>query len=298
MANAPAVPATPAAPATVTPASQTMTTTTPTATTSTTAATTTTPSADPAPWTSALSEDARAFVATKGFKDPAALLDSYRNFEKLHGVPQDRLLKLPENMDSPEGRAILEKMGLPKTAADYGFEKYAPKEDPKAMDKVAAAFHEAGVPRAAAEKFVLKMQAEQVAAQTAAKENHAAMITQGDTALKKEWGQAYDQNLNIAKQGVNALGLDGKTLDALESIQGREKLFKMLHKIGAGIGEATFVAGRPAADGILAPEQARSKIRDLMVDKAFVSRMAQGDKDAKSQWQKLHEMAHPGEFTI
>lgn len=291
MADAPApAPGAAAAPAAPAPASTTMTTPTPI---------TPAPAVSEVPsWTSTLSEDARAYVTTKGFKDPAAVLDSYRNFEKLQGVPQDRLLKLPENMDSPEGRAILEKLGLPKAANEYGLEKYAPKEDPKAMDKISAAFHEAGVTRQAADKFVAKMQAEQVAGQKAAKENHAAMIVQGDVALKKEWGQAYEQNLNIAKAGVNALGLDGKTLDILESTQGREKLFKMLHKIGAGVGEANFVAGRPAADGILAPEQARARIKDLMIDKGFTSRLAQNDKDAKSQWQKLHEMAHPGEFTI
>jgi len=40
-------------------------------------------------------EGLRGYVQTKGFKDPGALAESYRNLEKLQGVPQERLLKLP-----------------------------------------------------------------------------------------------------------------------------------------------------------------------------------------------------------
>ena len=80
-----------------------------------------TPASAPTPtdWTTGLNDDLRSYVQNKGFKDTAAVVESYRNFKKLHGVPQDRILKLPENLDTPEGRAISERLGAPKDAKDY-----------------------------------------------------------------------------------------------------------------------------------------------------------------------------------
>ena len=55
-------------------------------------------------WTSGLTDEMRGYVQNKGFKAPQDVVESYRNFEKLHGVPQDRILKLPENLDTQRGK--------------------------------------------------------------------------------------------------------------------------------------------------------------------------------------------------
>lgn len=251
-------------------------------------------------WTTGFSDDLKGYVANKGYQNPAQLADAYRNLEKLRGVPQERLLQLPENMDTPEGRAVWEKLGAPKTPQDYGLDKLVPKEggDPKLAEWAAGVFHENGLPIKAAEKIMTKWNERMDAAKAASKENFNAMILQGDAVLKKEWGAAYDQNVNLAKAGMRALELDGPAIDTLERLQGREKLFKTLQKIGAGVGEAGFVPGRPAADGALAPEQARQKIAESMRDPLFSKRYLGGDTDAKNQMQKWHQMAYPGEFTL
>ncbi len=296
MAEATAAVAATTTPAT-TSASQTMaaTTTTAAATTSATTQTTTAPE-----WTSGFNEDMRGYIANKQFQNPGQLADAYRNLEKLRGVPAERLLQLPENMDTPEGRAIWEKLGMPKTAAEYGLEKLMPKEggDPKLAEWAAKIFHETGLPRNAAEKIITEWNKRATETTTASQENYKSMLTQGDAALKKEWGAAYDQNVNLAKAGMRALELDAQSVDMLEKIQGREKLFKTLQKIGAGVGESGFVAGRPAADGVLAPEQARQKLKELQVDPLWSRRYLSGDSDAKGQMEKLQRMAYPGEFTI
>src|SRR5690606_18358521 len=94
------------------PAAATTTTTTPAAPAATT--TTQTTATD---WTSGFSDDLKGFVQNKGFKDPASVLDSYRNLEKLMGTPKERLLRLPENMDDANAMGeIYTRLGRPQTA--------------------------------------------------------------------------------------------------------------------------------------------------------------------------------------
>lgn len=268
-----------------------------------TPATSAAPAAPHAPsgdWLSTLPDDAKGYVQNKGFKTPADVLDSYRQLEKTFGVPQDRLLKLPEDMNTPEGRAIRERLGAPKEAKDYGLERLIPKEngDPKLAEWASGVFHEIGVPVKDAEKIIGKWNERAQAAYAASKENFEAMINQGDAALKKEWGAAFDQNIQLAKQGRNALELNDQEVDGLERMIGRERLFKKLRAIGAGVGEASYVAGRPAADGVMAPEQARQKIREMSMDPVWTKRFVSGDSEAKAQMEKWQRMAHPGELTV
>lgn len=251
-------------------------------------------------WTSGFNDNLKGMIQNKGFKGPADLAESYYNFEKLQGVPQDRLLKLPENMNTPEGRAIMERLGTPKDAKGYSLDKFVPKEggDPKLAEWAGEVFNKGNLTTAQAEIVMQAWNERQTASVTAHQENLKASILQADANLKKEWGMAYEQNLNLAKSGMAALELDAKTVDALEAIQGREKLFKTLQKIGAGVGEASFVSGRPAGDGTLAPEQARNKISELRSDQNFIQRLAKGEVAAKNEWQRAHEMAFPGDHRI
>lgn len=255
------------------------------------------PPATPPPatgdWTQGLSDDHKGYVQNKGFKGPQDVVESYRNFEKLQGVPQDRLLKLPENMETPEGRAIWERLGAPKLPADYGLDKLVPK-DLKTAEWAAGVFHETGIPRGAAEKIMTKWNERSAAAETQAQELRANMIAQDDAKLKATWGQAYEQNINLVKAGARALGLDGETLDVLEARQGREKLFTKLHKIGEGVGEAAFIDGRPSGwQQFSTPEAARSRINELNTDPVFVKRYLSGEADAVRQMQNLHRAASP-----
>ena len=125
------------------------------------------------------------------------------------------------------------------------------------------------------------------------------MLTQDEAKLKASWGQAYDANVNLVKAGARALGLDGDTLDVLEAKQGREKLFTRLQKIGAGIGEADHIVGRPAGElSHASPESAKAKINELRADQTFTKRYLAGETDAKNQLQKLYQVAYPGEITV
>lgn len=284
--------AAPAAPVTaVTSAPNVPISTTPTAPPATSATTT------PGDWMAGFNDDTKGYVQNKGFKGSGDVVESYRQFEKLMGAPKDRILTLPENMDSPEGRAIWERLGAPASAKDYKLD--VPQGgDPKVTEWAANTFHELGVPKGMAEKFVGKWNEQMAVAQAAAIENAKAVFEQAQVSLKKEWGMAFDQNVNIARQAAKVVGIGAEQIDAISAALGHASAMKLFVKLGQSVREDAFVGGHTTGSGKLAPEQARTQIKELRNDREFGSKLNKGDAEAKRQWQSLHEQAYPGEFSF
>lgn len=248
-------------------------------------------------WLAGFNDDAKGYVQNKQFKGPSDLLDSYRNLEKLHGAGPDKLIKLPDSMESPEARALFEKLGAPKDAKGYNFDA-AKGADPKQAEFAAAAFHELGVPKPMAEKFFQKMTefnaAKTAEATTAQTEGYKTQ----DSNLRKEWGAAFDQNRNIAAQAARNLGMTAAQVDALGATLGLDGVAKLLHKFGTATGEASFIAGTTTGSDIQSPEQARNTIKSLMQDTDFADKLAKGDVDARRRWDNAHKQAFQGEVNI
>ncbi len=305
----PATPATatsPAAPAAPASTSAAMATSTPAAPTSTGAAPAPAPSTEtvnPGSWMAGFNDDLKGYATTKGFKDPAAVTDAYRNLEKLQGVPQDRLLKLPESFYddkgalTAEGRGIFERMGAPKDPKDYGIEM--PKEggDAARLEGFLKAAHEMGLTKAQAQKLAATDGAYMQQVLEAQKAQATQVFNDQQKALQAEWGAAYDSNRNIAADAARKMGLDAKKIDALSGALGHAETMKLLASIGKSVGESAFVQGQ-RANTPLEPASAKSRISELMADKDFGARLMNGEADAKATWQRLHEQAYQGTVNI
>ena len=305
----PATPATatsPAAPAAPASTSAAMTaTSTPAAPTSTGAAPApaTTESVNPGSWMAGFNDDLKGYVGNKGFKDPGALADAYRNLEKLQGVPQDRLLKLPESFYdekgalTSDGRAIFERMGAPKDPKDYGIE--APKEggDAVRLEGFLKAAHEMGLTKAQAQKLAATDGAYMQQVLEAQKAQATQVFNDQQKALQTEWGAAYDSNRNIAADAARRMGMDAKKIDALSAALGHAETMKLMASIGKSVGESAFVQGQ-RANTPLEPASAKTRISELMADKDFGQRLMNGEADAKATWQRLHEQAYQGTVNI
>jgi len=261
----------------------------------------TTPAADPNAWMSSLNDEQKGFITNKGFKGPNDILDSYRNLEKAMGVPQERLVKLPERMYddkgvlTAEGRAIQERFGAPKEAKGYELDKLMPKEggDPKLAEAAASWFHEAGITKSQAEKFVQKWNEHQSGTSEAMKAQNQAAFTQQENLLKTEWGAAFEQNNNIAKEAVRTLGLKAEQIDAIAQQLGHSETMKLFHKLGKSVGEMPFVNGK-GTSSIMEPGTAKARIAELRTDPSFAKRLSNNEADAKALWQSLHQQAYPG----
>lgn len=270
-----------------------------TSTTTTTAAPQSNVQPSSAPeWTGGLNDEMKGYVQNKGFKGVTDVLESYRNYEKLQGVPQDRLLKLPENLDSDEGRSIFEKLGRPKEATGYSID--IPKEH--GDEKLASALREIGFKNNFTQKQMEGLvgwwngrQAETLKNNTAAQE---AAKVQSEANLKRDWGTAYEQNKETVTRAAINLELSDKELHSLGASLGADKSMKLLLRLGQATGEHTFVGGGPGGGSHTSAEQAKSEIARLQGDSGFISRIRAGDTEAKKLWNDLHKSAFPGEMGL
>ena len=214
-----------------------------------------------ASWTTGLPDDLRGYVETKGFKDTAALAESYRNLEKLRGVPQDRLLTLPEDM-TKEGAldAVFSRLGRPETADKYS-------------NTIGEALTDDTYKAAAAEAHKLGLTDSQFAGMQTWLKN---TMTGLDAARREEidatfsdWREQNPQRFEAAKRLMAAAGVDDKTVDRM--LQGDTSvLFDTFGKLGARMGERPIVAGDGDPELGMSPAAAKARIAQLFSDKTFM----------------------------
>lgn len=256
-----------------------------------------TPASD---WTTGFDDGMKGFIQNKGFKNPSDLASAYQNLEKFHGVPADRMIKLPENMDTPEGRAVWERLGAPKDPKEYNLPMPKENADPKMAEVFSQKFAELGVPKSMAEKITNTWNEYIQGSQAARNENAKVMLVQEQTALKKEWGAAHDQNVQIGREAAKKFGFDEATLSKIEGGMGYQGLMKLMHRLGTAVGEHNYISGN-RSEGFgdaMAPTQAKSKMDSLLGDPTFKARYLSGDKAALDQMTKLSAMAAPGDFSV
>lgn len=198
-------------------------TTTATATDSAAPAATQTPGAAPpagthdsAPsWLQAIGDaDLRQFVEAKGFKDVGEAVKAMRELEAKHAAP---------------AKAEDYQLG------DTDFAKTA-----------ASWFHEHGVSAETAKALAAKWNG-YVEQQNSAAEKARVAKGQADlAALKSEWGDGYDKNLELGRQAMRKFGVPAEVIDRLAGESGDAATIKVFSSIGASLSEGTL---NPGGDG-------------------------------------------------
>jgi hypothetical protein len=172
--------------------------------------------------------------------------------------PQAPALALPAKDAPPEAWAeFYKQIGAPDKAEAY--ELPVPEGDDGKFAKTAAEwFKDAGLLPQQAQALASKWN-EFTAAQAAATEAaEAQRIAQLDTrnkaeeqALKTEWGQQHDANMELARRAVRQFVPGDKAADvvsALEDKLGYAETIKLMHAIGKGLGEHDAPGlGKPVA---------------------------------------------------
>lgn len=235
------------------------------------------------------------YVQNKGWTEPVQVLEGYRNLEKLLGADKaGRTIVLPgEKAEPAEIDAFYAKLGRPAEAKDYKF-AVPDGAPPEYADGFRAKAHELGLTAKQVEGLAA-WNNEAVSSMSAAQQNQSVAKFQADVdALKQEWGAAHDQNVVIARNARQALGLDDKTIDAISGAIGHKGVMELLHKVGAKTGEGDFVSGGSSNyGGALTPGQAKARIAELKTDKNFTARYLSGDAEAKAEMSRLMKFANP-----
>lgn len=237
-------------------------------------------------------EDAelKGYVQNKGWKDPSELAVGYKNLEKLLGGEK---LPMPKGAEDKEGWGrVYDALGRPKAADDYKLP--VPEGDKGEFAKAAASkFHELGISQNQAEQLATwwnetqKGQLEQYTTQNSQK------VEQEMTALKGEWGQAWDENINLGKRAAQEFGLDQGKLEQLENAWGTKGMLEFMSKIGRGLTEHNFEGGQTTQSFGMTPAAAQDRIKALQADKDFSSKYLTGNADAQAEMARLIKLAYP-----
>lgn len=234
----------------------------------------------------------RGYVQTKGWKDPASLADSYRNLEKLQGVPQDRLLKLPEKPDDPAWDTVHTKLGRPEKP-----ELYELKGDEAMVKRMSAAMHKAGVPKSAAQALNAEWDAyvnELIATDTAERQQKDAADL---AALRGEWGGDFEKNSELGRRAGREFGLSAEQFNAISGALGSGATLKLFAAIGGKLGEAgPFDPNGSGGNGGfgMTKEAAQARITALKADKDWTASYLNGDAAKRAEMDRLHTIAAGG----
>ena len=240
-------------------------------------------------WDNIEDSDLKGYVANKGWKDSTELARGYQNLEKLLGSEK---LPMPKGDDDVEGwNKLYTKLGRPETPEGYGI-KAAEGQDPTLANAAASKFHELGLTEKQGQALT-NWWAEQsqglLDAQSAAQ---AQSAEQAIAELKNEWGNKYDENIELGRRAAREYGLDADALGKIEGALGTKGLLDLMAKIGRGQGEAEFIGQGKTSFG-MSPEAARARIQALKGDAEWTGRYLKGDADARAELERLHRLGYP-----
>lgn len=218
------------------------------------------------PWYEKVEDaDLKGYIETKGWKTEADAVRSYRNLEKLRGVPEDRLLKLPE--DPADMGAVWDRLGRPEAPDKY---TAAIPEDLRdgIYDRLAGKAHEAGLTdgqfKALQEEFA-----------TAAQEVQKARQSEYDAEFQS-WQGENPAAYNKVKNMLSNVGASAE--DVTAAMNGDAAAFySVLAKVAARTGESEAVHGDGESSFEMSADAAQAKIDAMMADKAFLDRLYHND---------------------
>lgn len=241
------------------------------------------------------------------FSDPSMVVKSYGEFEKLHGVPVDRLVKLPSPKEASDPKAwdaIYNKLGRPETADKYVLP--VPKgDDGTFANQIKPWLHEAGVTQAGAAKLAEKWNGFQEAQANAIKAEREQRDATQVQELKMAWGSEYDNRAQLVDKAAETFGMTQEQVTALKTTLGPKGAMEFLYNIGAKIGvedkTVPGMGGSTPTFNNMTPDMAKAEINRIKGDRDFARVMTGTDPKAKMEarreLERLHQIAYPGSTT-
>jgi hypothetical protein len=227
--------------------------------------------------------DLKGYAENKRWANPEEAVKSYREYEKSRGIPQERLLALPDPaLAKPEDwNAVYDRLGRPATPAEYkipaieGDEKSA-----KFTDAMKPILHGIGLTQDQAVKLKTAWDG-YITNEAKARDAEQAQREQVDMQeLHRVWpGEVFAQREEMARKfgdqifipatggdRAKAIELAGKIEDAI----GTSAFLKIFAHGGEKLGEAKFASGNGAPSSFgMTPAGAKARKAELMADKEW-----------------------------
>lgn len=222
------------------------------------------PTATPPTWHASLPQELQDNPSLKLFTDVGGLAKSYLHAQQ--SLSKKGIIPPGEKATEEEWHGFFKQIGLPEA------DKY---ELPIATDKKMDAEFIKSFKETAHKQGILPKQANAILAMMAERtenktkqtiESHENEIKAGIDGLKKEWGQGFDKQINLAKMAVKESGGPEFAAWLEKTGLGNDPTFiKVMAKVGSFIGEDKL---RGAASGAVGstPAEAKAKINTIMGD--------------------------------
>jgi hypothetical protein len=250
-----------------------------------------------------LPEDIRGEAAFRDIKDLGGLAKGFLNAQKLLGVPADQLLRLPGAADDTAAwDGVYAKLGRPEKADAYAFSEVKLPDGMSIDDGLKKGYqdiaHKAGLSTKQADELYKWWNGTMGERFAASQGQTQQQMAAAETALRTEWGQAFDQNVALGRQAVQHYGGE-KLLAELEAtgLGNHPELAKVFARMGKDLQEDGVIGAGGGGTGINSPGEARQQISALQKDttftKAYTDKRDPGHADAVARMAALYTQAYP-----
>jgi hypothetical protein len=211
-----------------------------------------------------LPEDLRAEPSLRNFTDPVSLAKSYVHAQRMIGA--DKIPLPGKSATDDEWRQVYKRLGAPDSAKGYDFKVGADIMRDTEIEAFRTAAFEAGLNSKQAGRIAQFLEGTVTQSRAAMEEGADAVRYAGEQELRQEWGQAFDQQVQLAhKAAVTFLG-NTDLLDSVELADGRllgdhPAIVKMFANLAKEIGEDNLLGD--ASELVMTPAEAQNKISEM-----------------------------------
>jgi len=246
-------------------------------------------------WERLPSEDLKAAPSLQNFKTMEGLAKSYLSAQRMLGNSPHAVIVPDDNSTDEERAEFYEKVGRPETPEGYEFKPPEGLEE-KGLnwnEEMAKGFankaHELGLSKKQAEGLMdwhsaLTLESFQSADEQLAQERQAA-----ESQLKKEWGNAYQANVDLANRIVQKFDPEQKLIEA--GLGNNPELVRLFASIGKAISEDKLIAEQATHTPAAAMQQVNAIMGDM--NHPYHNPEHPGHKDAVAKVAELYEQIHP-----
>lgn len=245
-----------------------------------------TPQASTGAWFESIKDEGmRGYVESKGYKGIEDIIAQQQNYEKLISAEKaNSTLIMPGADATPEQLSeFYNKLGRPATAKEY---KLAAPEgsDPAFSDNVANWMHELGLNKTQAQALSAKY-SEYAASNVAQMQQQKEIEIQNQTtALKQEWAQNFDRNVELARRASRMAGIDEVTAMKMQDAIGTKAMMKIFHTFGAGFSEHKIEGvGNSASPFGMSLEGSKARRQEIMNDPSLRNKYLSGDAKLREE---------------
>jgi len=240
------------------------------------------------------SDDLKTAPALKNFKTLEGLAKSFLSAQKMVGA--DKIVLPNEHSTKEERDEFLRKIGRPDTPEDYGFKPPTKEELPEGatyneeLDKAfAKKAHELGLTKEQANALRQWHNEAALASAKSSEEVMAKSYEEAQNALRKEWGKAYEANLDLANKAVRTFDPKNKLIEL--GLANDPDVVRMFAQIGKAISEDKLVV----ADAGRTPASAKQEINSIMGNPKhpYFDKDHPAHKDAVAKVAELFAQANP-----